>query len=192
MSMMANQAAAEAFSNAIAAGATVGEATAAAEAAAQTAAQQAAAQIGINPNSPTVTEAAMNAVNTQAVEIGRLAGMTPAEVAAVAQRGVTAAQQGNIAKSTLNQVGLLSPLGLAITAPEVEARRAMEAQEIMERAMLNPAPVSPPTPEQNPLGPGRGVSLPVQNPSAAFQARASQLTQHELNAQPPAPANLHN
>ena len=181
MSMMANQAAAEAFSNAIAAGATVGEATAAAEAAAQTAAQQAAAQIGINPNSPTVTEAAMNAVNTQAVEIGRLAGMTPAEVAAAAQRGVTAAQQGNIAKSTLNQVGLLGPLGLAITAPEVEAMRAREAQEIMERAMLSPAPVSPPTPEQNPLGPARGVSLPARNLSPAFQVPQNQL---ELNVQP--------
>jgi len=182
MSMVANQAAAEAFSNAIAEGATVAEATAAAEAAAQTAAQQAATQIGINPNSPTVTEAAMNAVNTQAVEIGRLASRTPEQVAAVAQRGVTAAQQGNIAKSTLNQAGLLGPLGLAITAPEVEARRTREAQAIMERAMLNPAPVSPTLPEQNPLGPARGVSLPARNLSPAFQVPQNQL---ELNAQPP-------
>jgi len=184
MSMMANQAAAEAFSNAIAAGATVAEATAAAEAAAQTAAQQAATQVGINPNSPTVTEAAMNAVNTQAVEIGRLAGMTPEQVAAAAQQAVTLGQQGKIGKNTLSQLGLLGPLGLAITAPEVEARRAMEAQEIMERAMLNPAPVSPPTPAQNPLGTGRGVSLPTRNLSSAFQVPRNQ---HELNAQPPAP-----
>lgn len=173
MSMVANQAAAEAFSNAIAEGATVEEATAAAEAAAQTAAQQAATQIGINPNSPTVNTVAMSAVNTQAVEIGRLAAMTPAEVAAVAQRGVAAAQQGKgIGRNTLSQVGLLGPLGLAITAPEVEARRTREAQAIMERAMLNPAPVSPTLPEQNPLGPARNAPTPVQNPSPAFQNRA--------------------
>ena len=172
MSMVANQAAAEAFSSAIAAGATVAEATAAAEEAAQTAAQQAATQVGINPNSPTVNAVAMSAVNTQGVEVGRLAGMTPAGVAAAAQQAVTAAQQGKIGRNTLSEVGLLGPLGLAITAPEVAARRTREAQAIMERAMLNPAPVSPPTPEQNPLGPARNVPTPTQNPSPAVRNRA--------------------
>jgi len=197
MGMMANQAAAEAFSNAIAAGATVAEANLAAENAAETAAQQAANQIGIDPNSPAVTIAALNAANTQAVEVGRLAGMTPEEVAMAAQQAVTAGQQGKpdpatiaarslaqealgltqqaqptpIGKNTLRAVGLLDDFDRAVTAPEVDARRTREAQELMEQNILAPAPVSPPAPAQNPLGTGRGVPLPTRNLSPAFQNR---------------------
>jgi len=186
MSMMANQAAAEAYSNAIAAGATMSEATIAAQEAAQTAAQQAANQIGIDPNSRAVVEATNEAVNTQAVEVGRLSNSPPEEVAAVAQGLVTAGQQGKIGRQTLDEMGLLNQFGLSITAPEVDARRTREAQELMEQNILAPAPVSPPAPAQNPRGTGRGVSLPVQNP--AFQPFGNELrNQHELNAQPPAP-----
>ena len=192
MSMMANQAAADAFSNAIAAGATVAEATSAAENAAQTAAQQAATQVGIDPNSPNVTEVAMNAVNTQAVDVGRLAGMTPEAVAAAAQQAVTLAQEGKIGKNTLNELGLLNPFGLAITAPEVDARRTREAQEIMEQGILAPAPVSPPAPVQNPLGTGRGVPLPEPNPlqPSTFGPKESNVL--NIPAPPPVESTLLN